>query len=40
MDDADIRLRLELCALIAMKKGINHYGHTGSQRYLRWGHRS
>ena len=31
---------LSLVALIAIKKGMNHYGHTGSQRYLRWGHRS
>jgi ABC-2 type transport system permease protein len=31
---------LSLVALIAFKKGLDHYGQTGSQRYVRWGHRS
>ena len=31
---------LSLVALMAFKKGLHYYGQTGSQRYLRWGHRS
>jgi len=31
---------LSLLALGTFKKGLKHYEQTGSQRYLRWGHRS
>ena len=33
-------LGLSLLAFSAFKKGLPHYEQTGSQRYLRWGHRS
>ena len=33
-------LALSVLALSAFKKGLRHYEQTGSQRYLRWGHRS
>jgi pyruvate/2-oxoglutarate/acetoin dehydrogenase E1 component len=27
-------------AMLAFNQGLRHYGRTGSQRYLGWGHRS
>jgi ABC-2 type transport system permease protein len=27
------------CAALVFRKGLHHYGHTGSQRYLAFGHR-
>ena len=31
---------LAIVAFFAFKRGLYYYGQTGSQRYLRWGHRS
>jgi ABC-2 type transport system permease protein len=35
-----VALGISICALLVFKKGLEHYGRTGSQRYDSLGHRS